>query len=69
MTNRIFVKSGNAVRMFLFSAVIFLMVGIWLTGFDQVHWFLYVIPVGYTLSALFGICPSINLWRILFRND
>ena len=67
--NRLFVKSGNAIRMFLLNSVIFLMLGIWLTGFDQVHWFLYVIPAIYTLSALFGICPGINLWRLILKND
>lgn len=69
MKNNLFVKSGNAMRMFLLTSVIFLMVGIWLTGFGQVHWFLYVIPILYTLSALFGICPGINLWRMILKND
>jgi len=64
---RLFVKSGNAIRMFLINSVLFLIAGIGLTGFDQVHWFLYTIPVIYTLSALFGICPGINLWRIILK--
>jgi len=64
---RLFVKSGNAIRMFLINSVLFLIAGIGLTGFDHVHWFLYTIPVIYTLSALFGICPGINLWRIILK--
>ncbi len=61
----LFVRSGNAMRLFLINAAIFVMVGIWLTGFDQVHWFLYVIPGIFSLSAMFGVCPGINLWRMV----
>jgi len=64
---QLFVKSGNAIRMFLINSVLFLIAGIGLTDFDQVHWFLYTIPVIYTLSALFGICPGINLWRMILK--
>ena len=66
---RLFVKSGNAMRLFLINSVLFILAGIWLTGFDQVHWFIYVIPVIYTLSAAFGVCPGINLWRIVLGED
>ena len=65
--NRLFVKAGNPIRVFLMNSVIVLSVGIWLSGYEQVHWFLYVIPIIFALSALFGICPGINLWRILLK--
>ena len=66
---RLFVKSGNAMRMFIINSTLFIFAGIWLSGFDQVHWFIYVIPAIYSLSALFGICPGINLWRIILREN
>jgi len=66
---RLFVKSGNAMRIFLINSALFILLGIWLTGFEQVHWFIYVIPGIYTISALFGICPGINLWRIILNED
>lgn len=66
---RLIVRSGNAMRVFLINATLFIMIGIGLTGFDQVHWFLYVIPAIFTLSASFGICPGINLWRIVLGED
>jgi len=66
---RLFVKSGNAMRLFLINAALFILLGIWLTGFDQVHWFLYVLPGIFTLSAAFGVCPGINLWRIVLGED
>lgn len=62
---RLFVKSGNAMRLFLVNAALFILVGIGLTGFDQVHWFLFVLPGIFFLSAAFGVCPGINLWRIV----
>lgn len=65
--SRLFVKSGKAMRMFLTMNVIFMLIGIWLTGFDKVHWFMYFLPVFLGTSALFGICPGINLWKIVFR--
>ncbi|MEA3274573.1 MAG: hypothetical protein U9Q81_04610 [Pseudomonadota bacterium] len=66
---RLFVKSGNAMRMFLINSTIFMMIGIWLTGFDQAHWFSYVLPGIFMLSATFGICPGINLWRMLLGEE
>jgi len=66
---RLFVKSGNPMRLFLVNAALFILLGIWLTGFDQVHWFLYVLPGIFTLSAAFGVCPGINLWRIVLGED
>ena len=66
---RLFVKSGKAMRLFLINAALFILLGIWLTGFDQVHWFLYVLPGIFTLSAAFGVCPGSNLWRIVLGED
>ena len=40
----------------LMAAVLFL--GIYLTGFNQVHWFLYVPLVILVFAAATGICPS-----------
>ena len=71
-TNRfmgLFARSGKAMRMFLFNSTVFLMIGIWLTGFDRVHWFIYVLPAFYTFAFVFGICPGINLWRILLKEN
>lgn len=69
ITSRLFVKSGNAMRLFLLNSTLFMLIGIWLSGFDQVHWFMYVLPVIFTLSATFGICPGVNLWRMVLGED
>lgn len=59
----------NQILLFLVHATLFMVVGIWLTGFDQVHWFMYVLPAIFTVSATFGICPGINLWRMVLGED
>jgi len=66
---RLFVRSGNAMRLFLINAALFMLLGIWLTGFDQVHWFLYVLPGVFTVSAALGVCPGINLWRMVLGEN
>jgi hypothetical protein len=40
----------------LFGIIIWL--GIYLTGFSNVHWLLYVPAAGFILAAITGICPS-----------
>ena len=64
----LFVRSGPAMRMFLINSTLFMLAGIWLTGFEQVHWFMYVLPAIFTVSASLGICPGINLWRMLLED-
>lgn len=60
----------TAIRMTLlwFSAII--MIGIWLTGFDKVHWLLYVPPGFLLFAAVTGICPGLIIWSKLgFANE
>jgi len=62
---RLFARAGAPMRVFLMNAAVFMFVGIWLTGFDKVHWLIYVIPGVFAASSTFGVCPGLNLWRIL----
>lgn len=66
---RLFGKSSGAVRLFLFNATLFIMLGVWLTGFDKVHWTIYIVPGFFTFAVVFGICPGINLWRIVMKEN
>ena len=43
-------------RLFFFNLANFTLLGIWLTGFDQVHWFSYVIPAALYFAAATGFC-------------
>jgi len=60
----------NAIRMLFLTVAGLLMLGIYLTGFDKAHWFLYVPPAMLAFAALTGICPGLMLWRRLgFRDE
>jgi hypothetical protein len=50
----------------LFGTIIWL--GIYLTGFSNVHWLLYVPAAGLTFAAITGICPSQLLVFSFFRS-
>ena len=53
----------TAQRMVLLTFFILISIGIWLTGFGKVSWFLYV-PAGFALFAgVTGICPGLIFWR------
>ena len=43
-------------RLFFFEGFLISMAGIWLTGFSEVHWFMYVMPVGFLVAASTGFC-------------
>lgn len=46
-----------------------ILVGIWLTGFAKVHWFLYVPAAALLFAGLTGICPGLMLWKKLGFKD
>lgn len=55
----------SAQRMlFLFMAVL-ISLGIWLTGFDKVHWLLYVPPVFLVFAGITGVCPGLIIFKKL----
>jgi len=39
--------------------------GIWLTGFQNVHWVLYIPPAAMAFAGLTGICPGYILFKKL----
>ena len=40
-------------------------VGIWLTGYQNVHWFLYFPPAALLFAGITGICPGYMVFRKL----
>ena len=52
-------------RMFLGFVALVIWLGIWLTGFDTVHWVLFLPAITLIFGAVTGICPGLGLWRIL----
>jgi hypothetical protein len=60
----------NALRMLFLSIAGMVLMGIWLTGFDKVHWFLYLPVVFLVFAGLTGICPGLIIWNKLgFKNE
>ncbi|GMR00854.1 MAG: hypothetical protein BMS9Abin19_0193 [Gammaproteobacteria bacterium] len=51
---------------FLFMGLVMWM-GIWLTGFEKVHWSLYLPATFFLISAVTGICPGMIFFKEVFR--
>jgi hypothetical protein len=55
----------SAMRMLFLTLAVLIVIGIWLTGFDKVHWFLYLPPAALVFAGLTGICPGYLLYKKL----
>jgi len=62
-------KMDSATKAFFLFVGLVLWTGIWLTGFDNVHWILYLPATFFLISALTGICPGMLLFKELFRDN
>jgi len=49
-------NASRVQRVFFFNMAVISLIGLWLTGFDKVHWFAYVIPGGLLFAAVTGFC-------------
>ena len=54
-------------RLTFFNTSVLAFIGIYLTGYNQVHWFIYVVPVVYLFSAATGFCPGLAISKLLLR--
>jgi asparagine N-glycosylation enzyme membrane subunit Stt3 len=54
-------KASNSVRLFFLNVTILLMIGIWLSGFEKVHWFMYAVPAFLLFAAITGFCPGMMI--------
>ncbi len=59
-------KISAAMRFFLLVVGSVMLLGIWLTGFNTVHWLLYVPVVFFYFAAVTGICPGLAFSGMLF---
>ena len=55
----------TAQRMMFFSFATVLGIGIWLSGYDTVHWLLYIPAIILPIAGITGICPGIAIWKKL----
>lgn len=60
--------TANRMLYLSFAAIMF--IGVWLTGFDKVHWLLFI-PIAFsTLAGLSGFCINLWFWKKLgFREQ
>ncbi len=55
--------------MLFFTFAIVISIGIWLTGYKNIHWFLYVPVAAMLFAGITGICPGLILWKKLGFKD
>jgi hypothetical protein len=55
----------SAQRMLFMIMASVILIGIWLTGFGVVHWFLYVAPTAMIIAGVTGICPGLIVLKKL----
>lgn len=54
-------------RVFFFNMGVLSLTGLWLTGFEQVHWFAYLVPGGLFFAAATGLCLGMITATLLVR--
>ena len=60
---------SKAMRFFLLVVSLVTWLGIYLTGFDTVHWVLYLPAVFFLFAAVTGICPGMIMSKMLFKGS
>ena len=58
-------KIDKAMRLFLSGPALIIWCGIWLTGFSEAHWILYVPAIAFSIAAITGICPGMMIIKRL----
>ena len=56
---------NKSMRLFTFVTATIIWIGIWLTGFDKVHWLLFIPPSFFYFAAITGICPGLIISRLI----
>lgn len=59
----------TAQRMLFFTFAVIILIGIWLTGFSIVHWFLYIPVILLVFAGVTGKCPGLMFWKKMGFKD
>jgi ABC-type polysaccharide/polyol phosphate export permease len=59
----------TAIRMLFIVMSILIFVGIWLSGYNTVHWILYLPAVFLAFAGITGICPGYIIFKKLGLKD
>ncbi len=55
----------TAQRMLFLTMAILISIGIYLSGYQSVHWLLYIPAAALLFAAITGICPGMALFKKL----
>lgn len=55
----------SAIRILFIIMAAVIAAGIWLTGYNSVHWLLYIPPAALLFAGITGLCPGYMLLRKL----
>lgn len=58
---------GKSMRFFFLIAGSLIWLGIYLTGFNVVHWVSYLPAIFFIFAAITGICPGIIFSKMIFK--
>ena len=61
-------RASSEMRVWFALFGILIWLGIYLTGFSNVHWLLYIPAIALIFAAVTGICPSQILISSFFRS-
>ena len=59
-------KASKSMRIWYAFVGIIMWVGIYLSGFSNVHWLLYVPAIGFVFAAITGLCLSLTAISKMF---
>lgn len=62
-------KIGKPLRLFFIVSSTVSWLGLWLTGFSNAHWLLYIAPIAFLLAGITGYCPGITFSTKLFPKE
>lgn len=60
---------AKPLRFFFFVTSLVIWLGVYLTGFQTVHWVSYISAVFFMFAAITGICPGIVFSKKLFKDN
>lgn len=58
---------SKPMRFFFFVSSIIMWIGIYLSGFSNIHWLLYIPAALFIFAAATGICPGMIFSKLLFK--
>ena len=60
---------SKALRITFLLIGMFILLGIWLTGFNLAHWVLFLPAIFLIFDGITGICPGLIFNKILFKES